>query len=533
MPFLRRIGDANMYRLGVGMYAMSALSALGLGLNGFSGVENHTLLQVGGLVGVLLGMGFAGTLVNTTQNNLIASNIGVLKSSTKKGTKQKWTTKRQEGENPTVSFLSKRVREVFTTKNVQMRDSVRYQLASAMKNIATLLFIGFPFLFNLANQAIGSSVRADFSLSFWLLGGISLYSLFRILRMPLKDSFPRNAAVLHKMAVEKEAKIIKNIEKDLNENSIEKIDFDEIVRQLNSILGPYARAMAYATKENTKEVAKQLENDSLERIEENLLARGISQEKSTEVIQQIKDSFAAAVKREASLIDIRKKPLVFPALLSMTLLTVHELGTSSEFAYAVKDSITMLGVNPKEATTLGSFLAALVLYGPSFLFRLAGNWLALRISEGSMYTLSSGASVMGTGLMIASHGNLPMLFAGAILATFGMGNFFSQMYEYTIQLQPKKRAELAVLIGYTMPIAAGITALIHTINTWGTEHGIYGLGLMICQAALIGSFFASPGMFAGSSIMQSFKHYAKQIKNVFSKTKTPNNNVPLTPAQAN
>lgn len=519
MPVLRRIGEANMYRLGVALYAASSVTALSLGFNGFLGIENATIGQLGGFIGVLFGMGIAGTLVNTVNNNLLASNAGRITVPRKKGGKKAVVTR---DEAPTVSFLGKRMKEIFTTKNVEMRNSVIYQLASAMKNVTTFLFASWPFLFNLASEAVGSSVRADFSLSFWFLAGVSLYSLVRILNMPLKDSFPRNMAVLQKMATEKEVQVGADLEKQLRENPQVTPDYAKMAQQLNSILGPYARQTSYVMKENTKEVSAQLEKETVASIKEALLKAGIEQSMAEKAAQGLQEAFGALGRRNANMRDVLKKPLVFSSLLAMTLLTVHELGTSSEFAFAVNDALKAGGMDPKASIALGTFLSALFLYAPSFFFRLAGNWFALRMSEGSMYAFSSACSVLGTALMIASGGSLPMLFSGAIFATFGMGNFFSQIYEYIMSLQPKHKTELAVLVGYTMPIAAGLTAGIRSLASWGLDHGIYGLGLMICQAALIGSFFAVPGMFAGSSLVQSAKYYIQKMMNFFKRGGTNN-----------
>ncbi len=514
MPLLRRMGDANMYRLGVGLYALSSLGALSLGFNGFLGLENAAAWQIGGFIGVLFGMGIAGTLVNTVNNPLLASNAGKITLSRKKSEKRAAVV-RDPSVKPTLSFLGQRAKEVVTAKNVEMRNSVIYQLASAMKNVTTFLFAAWPFLFNLVSEAVGSSVRADFSLSFWFLSGISLYSLFRVLNLPLKDSFPRNLPVLHRMSVEKEAQVIEDLTQQLAKNPQATIDFAATVKQLNSMLGPYARQTAYIMKEKEKEVSLQMEAETIEHIQKALEEAKIAPEAIERTTKGLQEAFDSLGRRNANMRDVLKKPLVLPALTAMTLLTIHELGTSSEFAFAVNDALKARGMDPKASIAMGTFLSALFLYAPSFIFRLAGNWLALRMSEGSMYALSSSASVIGTGLMIASGGSLPMLFTGALFATFGMGNFFSQVYEYIMSLQPKYRTELAVLIGYTMPVAAVLTAGVRSLAAFGNTQGIYGLGLMACEAALIGSFFAAPGIFAGSSVIQSIKYYWKKLINFF------------------
>ena len=515
MPFLRRIGDANMYRLGVALYALASTGALALGLNGFMGVENATSTQVGGLIGVLIAMGFGGVLINTTQNNLVASNVGAMPAVRSKKTKN-ISSASEEGPNAaTLGFLGKRVKEIFSKGHVEMRDSVRYQWLSALKNVGTFGFLALPFGFNLLSEAVGSSVRADFSLSFWALAGLSLYSLFKIMRMPLKDSFPRDLTVLRKMLKDKEMQVLSDIEKQLALPEGER-NFNEIVKQLNGILGPYARATSYKTREKKQDIAARAEAETLQNIQAELEASGLPAEQVKEAMNGLEKAFAALGKRSVGLWNVMKMKGVPTALGAMTLLTVHELGTSSEFAYQVEElAKANFGVREAEGAALGWFLTAFFLYGTSFFSRLAGNWLALRTSEGSMYAFSSAISAIGTSLLIAAEGSMPMLFTGAILATFGMGNFFSQVFEYTIKQAPKFRQELAVLIGYTMPIAAALTAGVHTLNEWGGAHAISVLGLKVCLGALFASFLVAPRMFADSSLVKAIQYYGKKFINLF------------------
>ena len=217
---------------------------------------------------------------------------------------------------------------------------------------------------------------------------------------------------------------------------------------------------------------------------------------------------------------------VMPALTAMTLLTIHELGTASEFAYQVKEVAKQHfgGVGDESAAT-GMFLTAFFLYGTAFFSRVGGNWMALRTSEGSMYAFSSAMSVIGSSMLIAANGNMPILFTGAMMATFGMGNFFSQVFEYTMKQAPKFRPELAVLIGYTMPVAAGLAAGIHALAEWGVTQGVNDLGLMTALGALVASFAACPKMFADSSLIRSAQYYSKKawtsLKNIFRKKGNP------------
>lgn len=523
MPILRRLGEANMYRIGVGLYALASTGALALGLNGFMGVENATSLQVGGLIGVLTAMGLGGVFVNVTQNNLVSANVGAIKTARTK--LAKFRPDATNNTAPTVSYLANRMKQMFSKGNVQMRDSVRYQWLSAFKNVGTFGFLSLPFFFNMVSSALGSSVRADFSLSFWALAGLSSYALWKVLRMPLKDSVPGNSVVLQKMVVEAEHNLIPLIEQELAKPLGEQ-NFLPLAKKLSEVLKPYARAVSYRTPKNQRISAIELEARSLERLKATLEARGLPEKQVQTAITELESSLNTLSRRNVNLRDVMKMKGVLSALSAMTFLTVHELGTASEFAYQVKEVAKQhFGGAGDESAATGMFLTAFFLYGTAFFSRIGGNWIALRTSEGSMYAFSSAMSLIGTSMLIAANGNMPVLFTGAMMATFGMGNFFSQVFEYTMKQAPKFRPELAVLIGYTMPLAAGLTAGIHSLAEWGATQGIHELGLMTALGALITSFVACPKMFADSSLVRSAQYYSRKVwtavKNIFRKNGNP------------
>jgi len=120
-----------------------------------------------------------------------------------------------------------------------------------------------------------------------------------------------------------------------------------------------------------------------------------------------------------------------------------------------------------------------------------------------MYAVSSAMSVLGTALMAGANGNIGALISGAVIASFGVGNFFSQMYEYMTGLYPKYRREIALLINYTMPAAAIMTFPMRWLV--GLT-GISNLDLLISGAGLLGSLVLTPGMFANSSIVKAAQH---------------------------
>jgi hypothetical protein len=255
-----------------------------------------------------------------------------------------------------------------------------------------------------------------------------------------------------------------------------------------------------------------LEQETIDRLSAALRTKGLSEEQIQQSMQGLQGAFETAGRRNIKLWNVAKMTLMPASLLAMTLLTVHELGTSSAFSYALADALKVWLGDEKEVLATSQFLTALSLYGSAFASRLLGNVISRRIREGSMYFISSMASAIGTGLMIAANGtNVPLLLAGAVFASFGMGNFFAQLFEYITNLHPKYRPEVATLITYTMPLSS----LLVTPFEWLKEISGMPLDLILSEAALIASFFVLPGMFADSSLVDSAKYYGKKIADAF------------------
>jgi len=512
MPYLRRYGDANMYRLGVAMVAAAFTGAVAIGLNGFiglsTGAEISPLIRYG-LPGVLFVAGFGGTLMNTPQNNLVKRNAGVVSTAYKtKGRKFDPTI------TPTFKRLQERFLEVFATKDAEETDSSRNQKLSLAKNFGSAIFWSSPFLFNMFAKMFGSSLEADFSLGFSLFAPFAVYALYKIARLPLKDSTPRNTAVLHNMVIEVEHNLIPQLQKEL-EKSPEEWDFQSLAKDLNDALTPYTRGMAYKLKQDYATAAVEMEGNSLNRLKTALTNSGVEEDVAQQALTTLQKALAALGHRDVSLLKVLKMPGVIPALLSMIGLTIHELGGSSEFAFQVNELIKRsLGIEGNiSVSALGLAISAIVIYGSSWVSRYAGNWLARRISEGSMYAFSSSMSVLGTAMMIGAGDSLGTLLTGATLAMFGMGNFFAQLWVYTMKQAPEYSQELAVLIGYTMPIAAVLSACVHTVSDWGASIGIDNLGLITTMGALLASLAVCPGIFRESTITASAQYYGRRAWN--------------------
>lgn len=520
MLSLRKYGDANIYRAGIGLYFLSAFLALSLGLNGFMGVENASPVQVGGLIAALLGMGVANVLTRTNQNNLLVQNLG--KIETPKAKKQKWVS--DHTQEPTIGFLFKRFKEVLTKKPTEERDTELFQTAAQYKNLGTGVFLAFPFLFNMAAKALGSSARADFSLSFWLLGGVSLYALYQAFKLPLKDTFIRNPQTLERLLRSKEYELLPAAVEELIKPQEEQ-DLTKIAKELNKIISPLAQAMSFKTQVKEEDICEGLEWNSVISLGDFLRQEGFTEKQVSQFEAALKEQFDSLSRRNVKYSDVTKTPKMKSALLGMALATTHELGTSIGLAYAINQAIAKGGVTGNDNLAFGAFLAAVFMYGFTFYSRGLGKKLIPRMSEGSMYLFSSLCSLVGTGLMIGADGNFVPLLTGAVLTGFGTGNFFSQVYKYTVSLNDKYRPEIAMMISWTMPVAAFLSALVEPA---AAVTGIQGFDLMLCAGALVGSLVATKAMFADSSIVSSAKYYWKKLTNIFKKNEPPAEDYPAT-----
>ncbi len=129
--------------------------------------------------------------------------------------------------------------------------------------------------------------------------------------------------------------------------------------------------------------------------------------------------------------------------------------------------------------------------------------------------------------MIGANGNFGPLLTGAILAGFGMGNFFAQVFEHTVGLDEEKKyaAEIAQIITLTMPAAALLSSQLPTI---ASAAGMPGLDLKICFGLLLGGLWATKKMFVDSSLVESVRHYWKKIANKFNRNEPPAEDSPAT-----
>ena len=515
-PLLRRYGEATVLRWGTGFFVAGGAVALGSGLYGFLGDGVMSSWQLTGFLtsSVLIAMGT--NVTRFVQNLLITSNRGKIVPKDSFSVKDEETT---QGPPPVynLQYLGHRAKEVFTHKPTSSaRDVVLFQTGQMFKNIGTMAFLAAPWLTNAAAKGLfGVDLGLDFSASYVPYAAFSAWTSYKLSRTAFKDAVPTNLSAVENNFQE----TLSGVMGDLKNKSRQVLrpgqpEILDAAKKLKSAIEILARAESRYQKVSFKKSLLQHEEECVEELRAQLSAQGRSAVTIHSATGGLQEAFDSLGHRNVRLGTVLFSPKMFPATIGMTLATMHELSVSNGFAF------TMHNLLPNGAHA--NALTALVLYGSMSTGRLLGNWISRRISGGSMYALSSLFSLTGTATMVASGGNVPLLMTGAVVASFGVGNFFSQMYEYMTGLYPKFRREISLIINYTMPAAAMLSMPMRKLV--GVT-GFAGMDLLVSGVGLLGSLALTPGMFANSSIVLAGKYGLGQlkqyVKNVFHKKKTP------------
>ena len=187
-------------------------------------------------------------------------------------------------------------------------------------------------------------------------------------------------------------------------------------------------------------------------------------------------------------------PAVAAITFGMTLASVHEFTISSAFAMNLNQLIA--------SGATANLLVAIALYIPLIAGRLGGNVLATRISSGTMYLFCNALSGLGTLIMLGSAGNVGMSVLGAAITSLGVGNYFSQMYDYVTKKNPQFQREISVILAITMALAGGLTVPASHLNAW---FGGTNLDIWYALAALAASWLLTLGMMDNSTIVKFMK----------------------------
>ncbi len=503
-PALKKYGEKNLLTLSLGMSVGAGVLATLGGFNGF--VEGATLgpIQKGLFVGALLLMSGASIIKQLVSNMLIRANRGevVLSSSAQKATK---AVTAQEIPLQGMALLSKRFKEFFTKKSeMSLRDLVLYNKGFVNKNIGTLLFLASPFLIQYGTlAATGIDLGIDYSASFPLYAAYSSYVMWKVLRSKLRDAYTAKNLLQSQQML---ANMLKTGTKALAEGGTDKIVVDDVARSFKDSLD----ALAFAhIKMNPAEKKKEFYQEAKEHILvdlENSLVHGhsITPAQAHELVEQVAASIKVQENNLGNMRKMLKAPGVGALATAMTLATVHEFVISSSFAGTMKDLIA--------EGELANFLMATSLYVPLIIGRLGGNWISRRISPDTMYLFCSTLSAVGTAIMATAGTSVPLAITGAAIASLGVGNFFTQMYDYIMNKYPKQNREISSILALTMGVAGigAIPAGYITTQTMGAP-----LDLWYAGAALAVSLVLTPGMMMNSSLIKGVKQVVAKPWNKF------------------
>lgn len=493
-PVLKKYGEKNLLALSLGMSVSSGVLATLGGFYGF--VENMTLdsVQKGLFVSAMLLMSGASILKQLVSNMLIRANRGEVtlsSASVKQAAAQVEDQTQQQAHG--LALIAKRTKEFFTNKSEQsLRDIALYNLSFVYKNVGTLAFLSAPFLIEHGVKGLtGVDLGIDYSASFPLYAVYSSYVMWKILRSKLRDAYTAKNLIQSQQMI---ANMLKTGGEILATGPVNKAVIDDVARSFKDSLD----ALAFAhIKLDPSKGKKQLYNNTKEQVlaelEQNLINQHqLSAEQAKDLVEKVAISIKKQENNLGNMWKMIKAPGVPALTTAMTLATVHEFVISSSFSGMMKGLIS--------EGELANFLIAASLYIPFIVGRLGGNWVSRRISKDSMYLLCSALSAVGTAIMATAGGSVSQAITGAAVASLGVGNFFTQMYDYIMTKYPKHNRELSSILALTMGIG-GLGAIPAGYFASQVGAGI-PVDLLYAGGMLAASLVLTPGMLKNSSIVK-------------------------------
>lgn len=197
---------------------------------------------------------------------------------------------------------------------------------------------------------------------------------------------------------------------------------------------------------------------------------------------------------------------------AMALATAHELSVSSAFSSTLYQTIP--------DGDMATIMVIGILYGSLMAGRLLGNVTATRMSAGTSYLGYSALSLGGTAAIAAGIvGDMSWLvLTGGVIASIGIGNYFSQMFAYIIRKHPDLQSQISQVLSFTMPIAVGLSMPITYLNDW---FGVPYARVMAAFAMLVSSLVMTKDMMESSTlykfIVQEFKEAHDYVVGLFNK----------------
>ncbi len=499
-PALKKYGEKRIMTISVMLSTAAGVLATAGGFYGFVNGMSLNVVQKGLFLSSLLLMSASSILKQLTTNLLIRANGGEVEYETdvvKDNTKKAEVQTEKSGD-----LIKRRAKEVFQqsfrpkkyarehgaltgTEQTQLSHLIRYNLGFIFKNVGTLAFLALPYGINVVGSWFGADLGLDFSVSFPIYAAYSAMLTWRMMHAKLRDAYSAKNIEQSKNAVLKTVDQL--VEESLNPNR-DAETMDILTRALYDGIDSYVLARQKVdAKLRRKDVYGQAKQAALEVFSERLQKKGVSTQRAQAQVAQTQKDLSKLENLLKNMKGMLKVEGVAPLLTGMTLATVHEFVVSSSFAG------TMNNIIPKG--DLANFLVAGTLYLPMIAGRIGGNWLSPKISPGSMYMLCSGLSAAGTAMIGLSGGDVPTMITGAAIASLGMGNYYTQMYNYIMEKHKKYRRELSSLLSLTMALG-GIGAMFAPGGyTWD----------MLFAGGLLGiSWLTTLPMFASSSFVKAW-----------------------------
>ena len=500
-PILKKYGEKKLMALSLAMSSAAGILASAGGFYGF--VENLTLGPVskGLFITALFLMSGSSILKQLVSNMLIRANRGEVILNQAKQAVKKSETEFTAEEKQGFAQMGLRLKEFFTKKSdVSLKDIVLYNLSFVYKNAGTLAFLASPYIINFGlTQLTGHDFGLDYSVSFPLYAAYSSVVAWKVWRAKLRDAYSaKNLEQSQKnlqVSLTSGSRVLATTEK-LSSSQI-----DDIARTFKDALDALVFAdMKLNPGQKKADLYAKTKADFLARLEARLIGEHQMDPQGARVlISKIKSSIKVQENTLGNMAKMLKAPGVAALSTAMTLATVHEFVISSAFSSTMKGLIS--------EGELANFLIACSLYIPLLGGRLGGNLVSRRISADSMYILCSSLSALGTGIMIGAGDSIPLTITGAAVASLGVGNFFTQMYDYIMTLYPKQNREISSILALTM--ALGGLGAIPAGYLASANNDVPSL---IYAAAALGlSLVLTPGMMKHSTLVKGMRYEAKRL----------------------
>ena len=502
-PILKKYGEKKLMVLSLAMSSAAGILASAGGFYGF--VEGLSLGPVskGLFITALFLMSGSSILKQLVSNMLIRANRGEVILSDAKKAVEKSETEFTEQEKKGFAQMGLRLKEVFTNKSsVSLKDIVLYNLSFVYKNIGTLAFLASPYLINHGIKLLtGTDLGIDYSISFPLYAVYSGAVAWKVWRAKLRDAYSvknleQSQKNLENMLVNG-AEMLAGREGKITANQI-----DDVARAFKDGLDAFVFADIKLDPSKKKSVLYAQEKDLfLQKLENKLVQEhGMPAASAKQIRAQIEASISVQENTIGNMLKMMKAPGVFALTTAMTLATIHEFVISSSFASTMKQLI--------DQGEFANFLIACSLYVPLIAGRLGGNFISRRISADSMYIFCSALSALGTGIMITAGNSVAQMITGAAVASFGVGNFFTQMYDYIMNKYPKQNRELSSILALTMALG-GLGAI--PAGYLMSMTGLDVAPLLYAGTALLASLVLTPGMMANSTLVKGMKYETKRL----------------------